>query len=284
MVTWEELQDAGLSRRAVAHRVAHGRLYRIHRTVYLLEPPETAHRITLLAAAVAVCGPDAILSHRSAAEVWGLRPAHPGDIDVTVVGRNPGNRRQGIRAHRARTLDSMDIRVRQGLRVTAPGRVALELATELDTGRLEQLLARARVELAMRDGDVSATLHRYPRYPGAAILRAAMARSDGPSLTRSQAERRLLDLVRQAGLQAPVTNVRSGGYEVDFLWRDSRLVVEVDGYAFHQDRAAFERDRRKDAALLASGLRVMRFTWRQIVDEPLTVVARIAQILGSAAT
>jgi very-short-patch-repair endonuclease len=69
-------------------------------------------------------------------------------------------------------------------------------------------------------------------------------------------------------------------YEVDFLWRDAQLVVEVDGYAFHRDRAAFERDRRRDAALMAAGLRVMRFTWRQIVEEPLPVIARIAQVLG----
>jgi len=172
--------------------------------------------------------------------------------------------------------------MRQGLRVTAPARVALEVATELDAGRLEELLARARVERLATERDLEAGLQRYPDYPGAAILKAAMERADGPALTRSQAERRLLDLIRRAGLPQPATNVRTGRYEVDFLWRDAQLVVEVDGYAFHRDRAAFERDRRRDAALMAAGMRVMRFTWRQIVEEPLTVVARIAQVLGGA--
>jgi very-short-patch-repair endonuclease len=280
IITWPQLLEIGLSARAVAHRVATGRLHRVHRGVYLLEPPGTADRITLLAAAVCSCGAGAVLSHYAAAELWGLLSPEPGAIDVTMVRRNPGAR-PAVSLHRPSMLDERDVRVRQGLRVTAPARVALELATHLDAGRLEELLARTRVECSMTDSDVAATLHRYPAYPGTGILRAAMARDHGPSLTRSSAERRLLDLIRRAGLQPPSTNVRTGRYEVDFLWPDSQLVVEVDGYAFHHDRAAFERDRRKDAALLAAGLRVMRFTWRQIVEEPLTVVARIAQVLGS---
>ncbi len=280
VVTWQELQNAGLSRRAVAHRVVHGRLYRIHRGVYLLETPETAHRITLLAAALTACAPDAVVSHQAAAELWGLLPPEPGDIDVTVVGRNPGYRRSGIRVHRASALDTRDIRVHQGLPVTAPARVALELVTYLDAGGLEELLARARVKHATTEADLAAALHRYPDYPGAGMLRAVVQRVGGPSLTRSQAERRLLELIRRAELPPPETNVRTGRYEVDFLWREAQLVVEVDGYAFHRDRFAFERDRRRDAALMAAGMRVMRFTWRQIVEESLTVVARIAQVLG----
>jgi very-short-patch-repair endonuclease len=266
----------------VAHRVVQGRLYRIHRGVYVLEPPETAHRITLLAAAVTACEPHAVLSHYAAAELWDLEHPAAGDIDVTVVSRNPGNRRTGIRIHRAPVLHRRDIRVREGLRVTAPARVALELATYLDTSPLEQLLARATVEHSVTEADLVATLRRYPEYPGAGILRAAMQRAEGPSLTRSQAESSLLHLIRHAALPPPSTNVRIGRYEVDFLWREAQLVVEVDGYSFHRDRAAFERDRRRDAALMAAGMRVMRFTWRQIVEEQLTVVARIAQVLGAA--
>ncbi|HEY6399376.1 MAG TPA: type IV toxin-antitoxin system AbiEi family antitoxin domain-containing protein, partial [Solirubrobacteraceae bacterium] len=282
VITWQQLQDAGLTRRAVAHRVVQSRLYRIHHGVYLPEPPEMAARMTLLAAAAIACGPDAVLSHHAAAELWGLLPPGPGDIDVTVVGRNPGHRRSGIRVHRASALDPRDIRVRRGLRVTAPARVVLELAAKLDAGGLEDLLARSRVECSVTEADLAATIRRHPEYPGAAILRAATQRDEGPALTRSQAERLFLDLIRRAGLPHPATNVRTGRYEVDFLWRDAQLVVEVDGYAFHRDRAAFERDRRRDAALMAAGMRVMRFTWRQIVEEPLTVVARTAQVLGGA--
>ena len=103
-----------------------------------------------------------------------------------------------------------------------------------------------------------------------------------PALTRSEAEERLLALVRAAGLPPTETNSRVGHHEVDFLWRAARLVVEVDGYAFHASRASFERDRLRDAELQAVGLRVMRVTWRQIVDEPLALVSRLAQALVAA--
>jgi very-short-patch-repair endonuclease len=251
--------------------------------VYLLEPPDAAQRITLLAAALAACRPDAFLCGYAAAEHWGLTVPMVGDIDVTVVGRNPGTRRTGIRIHRVRFIDPRDIRIHRGLQVAVPARVALELAAQLAGARLEELLARARVEHSIADREYEAVLGRYPRYPGARTLRAALAIRGGPSLTRSDAERRLLDLIRQADLPRPSTNLRVGRYEVDFVWVGEGLAVEVDGYKFHQDRSAFERDRRRDAALLADGWRVMRFTWRQIVEEPFTVVARIAQVLGNTA-
>jgi very-short-patch-repair endonuclease len=253
--------------------------------VYLLAPRDTATRITLFAAALAACGPgrDTVLSEFASAEHWGLIAPVTGDIDVTVVGRNPGTRRTGIRVHRVEFLDPRDVRVRNGLRVTAPARVALELARHLDRARLEELLARARVECSIRERELGAVLDRYPAYRGAAILRAALARHGGPSFTRSEAEQRLVDLIRKAELPLPATNCRVGRHEVDFVWRAEGLAVEVDGYAFHQDRASFERDRRRDAALLADGFRVMRFTWRQLVEERFTVVARIAQVLGSTA-
>jgi very-short-patch-repair endonuclease len=113
---------------------------------------------------------------------------------------------------------------------------------------------------------------------GAAALRRALY--DEPTLTRSEAERRLLKLIAAADLPAPMTNVRVHGLEVDLLWPKERLIVEVDGFAFHSTRAAFERDRRRDARLQARGYRVLRITWRQIVHEPQAVVARVAGLLA----
>jgi very-short-patch-repair endonuclease len=107
-----------------------------------------------------------------------------------------------------------------------------------------------------------------------------LERTTGPALTRSEAERLLLRLVRAAGLPPPEHNVRVGGHEPDLLWREHRLVVEVDGYTYHSGRAAFERDRVRDAELLASGFRVLRLTWRRLVEEPESVVARLAQALA----
>jgi len=111
-------------------------------------------------------------------------------------------------------------------------------------------------------------------------LRRVLSEDLRPALTRSEAERRLLDLLRAAGLPPTAVNARIGRYEVDLLWRPQRLVVEVDGYAYHGTRAAFERDRRRDAELQAAGHRVIRVTWRQLVEEPEAVVDRIAQALA----
>jgi very-short-patch-repair endonuclease len=123
-----------------------------------------------------------------------------------------------------------------------------------------------------------AFVERNPRRPGTSALLRALARE--PRLTRSQAERRLLALVRRAGLPLPETNVRVLGHEVDGLWRDERLIVEVDGFDAHGTRAAFERDRRRDAELVAPGYRVIRVTWRQLCDEPEQLIARLAAALA----
>ncbi|MFZ0041498.1 MAG: DUF559 domain-containing protein [Solirubrobacteraceae bacterium] len=99
-------------------------------------------------------------------------------------------------------------------------------------------------------------------------------------MTRSKAERLLLALINEAELPRPMTNVRLHGYEVDFLWRAEKLVVEVDGHRFHGHRAAFERDRKRDQVLTAAGYRVIRVTWRQLEHEPVAVAVRIAQALA----
>jgi very-short-patch-repair endonuclease len=90
----------------------------------------------------------------------------------------------------------------------------------------------------------------------------------------------MLKLLRDAGLPQPLTNTKVEGFEVDFLWPDQKLIVEFDGFQFHGHRAAFERDRRRDQRQIAAGYRVIRITWRQLAEEPLTVVATIARALG----
>jgi very-short-patch-repair endonuclease len=132
----------------------------------------------------------------------------------------------------------------------------------------------------LRRGELLAALERSGRRRGVALVRSLLRREGGPAMTRSEAERRLLGLIRKAGIPPPRTNVRIGRYEVDLLWRAERLIVEVDGYAYHSTRVAFERDRVRDAELQAAGFRVIRITWRQIVEEPLAVAARIARALA----
>jgi very-short-patch-repair endonuclease len=102
----------------------------------------------------------------------------------------------------------------------------------------------------------------------------------GVEPTRSEVERRFLKLVSEAGLPKPLVNTRLGGYELDFLWPTERVIAETDGWAFHGDRAAFERDRRRDADLQARGFVVMRFTWRQVAEQPLGVIAGLSSVLA----
>lgn len=185
-----------------------------------------------------------------------------------------------MRVHRARRIASEDVVLRDALRMTAPARTLLDLASSLSTRALRRAMNEAFVLGLADEGALWAVLDRCRGRRGAPQLRRLLADGSGPSLTRSEAERRLLELIASAGLPRPETNVRLGRYEVDFLWREQRLVAEVDGYAFHGSRAAFERDRTRDAELQARGYAVLRVTWRQIVDAPEATIGRIARTVG----
>jgi very-short-patch-repair endonuclease len=278
VITWDELADAGISRRAIAHRVATGRLYRHHTGVYLLDPPDQAGRLTHLTAAVAACGSDAVLSHRSAAELWGLLEPRLGDIDVTVVGRNPGVR-PGVRRHRSRTLTPRDIRTKRGIPVTSPERTAVDNARHRD---LEELLANALATNLVTVPQLDLAIARWSTLPGMGRLDRILHQKGGPRRSRSWAERRLLYLVRQAGLPVPLTNRMLNGFQVDAVWPDHRLVVEVDSWGFHRGRTAFAADRARDAVHVAAGYRVIRFTAEQLEHQPLIVIGQLSAALALA--
>jgi very-short-patch-repair endonuclease len=161
--------------------------------------------------------------------------------------------------------------VHRGLPVTTPEQTLLDLAATIGFGDPAHAVEEARVLRLVTDGSVREFTGRNARRPGTRALLRTL--SHEPRLTRSQAERRLLAVVGRAGLPLPETNVRVLGHEVDALWRDQRLIVEVDGFDAHGTRAAFERDRRRDAELVAAGYRVIRVTWRQLRDEPERVIA-----------
>src|SRR5262245_7378822 len=123
---------------------------------------------------------------------------------------------------------------------------------------------------------------RRGNQPGMPALRSLLGSESEKAFTRSEAEDRFLALIRKAQLTVPETNVRLRGHEVDFLWRHERVVVEVDGFAFHSSRRSFENDRWRDAAMTKSGMTVLRVTWRQIVQEPEATLGLVAQTLGRA--
>jgi very-short-patch-repair endonuclease len=254
LVTTGQLLGAGITNDAIRRRVESGRLRRLHRGVYLVA--SLPAQFTPEMAGVLACGDSAVLSHHSAAALWGIRPPHRGDIHVTVRRKVRG--REGVRVHRTSDVE----RTRQhGIPITTPARTIDDLARLIPQRDLDRAVEQAIIL----------------RLPGRAELEALQ---DEPSLTRSEAEARLLELIRAAELPRPLTNVRVHGHEVDLYWPEHRLVVEVDGFAYHSSRAAFERDRLRDARLQAHGLRVSRVTWRQIAGTPEAVLVRLASALA----
>ena len=281
VVSHWQLVAAGVARRAIRHRVEVGRLRTIHRGVFLvghIVPPALA----LETAALLACGPGAVLSHLSAAWRWRIRDQSDaaGPVHVTVPAHRRPEPRSGIVVHRSATLVAADVRRRDGLPVTSPARTLIDLAAVLSERELKWAIEEARVRRLITPGELEAARRAHRGRRGAAALgRIAQTSGPGPTATRSEAERRLLDLIAGAGLPAPRANVRVHGHLVDLHWPAERLVVELDGYAFHAHREAFERDRRRDADLAAAGIRVVRLTWRRITAEPEAVAALLARLL-----
>jgi very-short-patch-repair endonuclease len=281
LITYEQLRSLGLTPSAIGRAVSRGRLVPRHRAVYTLGHvalPPFADEL----AAVLACGDAALLSHGSAAALWGLI-ARPVDEHqhVIVVGGDAGRRRPGICVHRVRHLEPIDITRHDQIPVTSPARTLLDLATVLPPLDLQQAVDEAIARNLVTQETLREVLERYPRRRGATVL-ARRADDIGVTVTRSEAERRFLSLVRKAGLPKPIVNVRVGKHLVDFLWREQRVVVEIDGFAFHGKRWSFERDRRRDAELQASGYVVLRFTWRALISERDLVLVRLAQTLARA--
>jgi very-short-patch-repair endonuclease len=230
---------------------------------------------------VLACGRGAVISHHSAAgSVWRMLDVRFEPIDVTIPRSN--RRRPGLLVHRSRILAPEDRRVVRGIPVTSPERTLIDLAETADDRELERAYDEALTQRLMTTASFTAAVQRARGRRGTRRINRLVGRDTEPAITRSEAERRLLELTRAAGLPAARTNVAIGGYTVDFEWRAQRLIVEVDGHQFHSTRSAFERDRRRDAGLTAAGYRVARVTWRQLESEPLAVVARLPAALARA--
>jgi very-short-patch-repair endonuclease len=274
LVTAAQLRGAGWSKKVIAGRTRSGWLRRRHRGVYLVGPLETPH--TSAMAATLATGPGALLSHYPAAVLCGLRPPAPGPMHVTLA--HGAHSRPGITVHHV-TLHPADATCRHGIPVTSVARTLLDLAATTTTHELERALNEAHLQRRISTHALTEQFSRYPRHRGTAALREA-TRTE-PTLTRSEAERRALELIRAARLPEPAANVMVEGFEVDLLWRAQRLVVEIDGYAFHSSRRSFERDRRRDQALAARGWRVIRVTWRQLAEEAVAVAATLATALAA---
>lgn len=264
----------GLGPEAIKHRLRCGRLTPLHRGVYAVgAAPSTRER--RWAAAVLACSRGAVLSHLSAAVLWGLRTTAPRVVDVTVPSR-VGRPRPGLRVHRPRHLDPADITHRRAIPVTAVPRTLIDLAEIVSSRSLERSLDEAEYLGALGDHAMAAALARSQGRVGAARLAACLHRHDpGTTRTRSSLEEAFLTLVRRAGLPQPEVNAQLGPYEIDFLWRDRRLAVETDGGAAHNRASARERDGTRDAWLAAADFHSLRFTWKQVIERHEEVLAAL---------
>jgi very-short-patch-repair endonuclease len=281
LITTSQLAAVGIRRGALAVRARHGRLHRVHREVYAVGVP-ASDPATLELAAVLACARSAVISHGSAAFAWGIVDRRPPRIHLTVAGPHRV-RLEGVTCHTAPRLEPRDRALRDGLPVTGAARTVLDLAAVLAERDLRWAVEEARVRRLVTGSELAVLLARTPGRRGAGRLRRVLATLEGDArITRSEAERRLHDLVRRAGLPPARANARVVGHEVDLLWPDAALVAEVDGFAFHGSRAAFERDRRRDAELQAAGYRVVRVTWRRLTEEPEAVAVMLARLLERA--
>jgi very-short-patch-repair endonuclease len=278
LVARAQLLGAGMAAHAVDRRVKDGTLRPVHRGIYRVGPIVAPY--TREMGAVLACGPGAVLSHRSAAALWGMlpRPARSSPVEVTLP-RGDRGLRPGIQAHRLRGLEPGDCTTLERMPITTPARTLLDLASVAASRELERALAQVERRELVRPGELLSLVTRHRRRPGTPALLALLGMDAPPAWTRSEAEERLLALIGKGQLPRPEVNVRVEGYEVDFLWRQARVVVEVDGFAFHASEKRFENDRRRDAQLSAAGLRVMRVTWRQMEAEPEAVLVRLARTL-----
>ena len=282
VVTSDQLAELGLGRGAIAHRLAIRRWQRLHNGVYLMGPaPPTP--MARARAAIFACGDGAVISHRTAAVLHDLIPAdEAAEVHVTVAGRNPGSRK-GVIIHRVAELPADERAIRHGLPVTSPARTVCDVASIADRRETERILSEGRFRGVVRDRDLLRAVDRVPTRRGSSVVRALLHAETESGYTRSEAERRMLRLTHAAGLPRPKLNEPLLGYVVDFLWPAERLVVEVDGFGAHGHRQKFESDRRRDQQLVAAGYRVIRVTWLQLRDQPIAVIASIAQALALAA-
>jgi very-short-patch-repair endonuclease len=275
VVARAQLVALGLGHRAIDHRVACGRLHVVHHGVYAVGHRRLTRRGQWMAAVLAA-GPGATLSHRSAAALWDLHRSAQTRIEVSTPSRR--RHRPGIEVHRA-GLQPDEVTEVDGIPVTTVPRTLLDLAAVLPRSRLERAIERAEALRLTDPVSLDGLLRRYPRRHGTRSLREVVRQGIEPILTRSELEDRFLAFLDARGLPRPRVNVLIEGLEVDFVWPEQRLIVELDGHNTHGTRAAFERDRQRDRILQAAGWRVVRITWRQLQDDPAAIARDLGRLL-----
>jgi very-short-patch-repair endonuclease len=257
VVTFAQLIGAGLTSAGIDRRIKAGRLHRIHRGIYAV-----GHRKLSIEgefnAAVLACGEGAALSHRSAAELWEMLKPQGGLVHVTVPTTSGRSNQRGIRLHRSPSVLSVTTS-HKDINVTTPARTIADLRKAgMDVDELRRAIRQAEFDKLSIEGEAEKE----------------------EALTRGWLERRFRRMCKEHDLLPPEVNAFVGPHEVDFLWRDRRLIVETDDWRSHRGRQAFEDDRAKDAELRVLGFTVVRFTYLQVTQRWAWVEHKVRVLLA----
>jgi very-short-patch-repair endonuclease len=277
MISRKQLLVAGVARSSISRWLLAARLHRVHPGVYALGHAALSLDGRLIAALL-YGGHQAVLSHTTAAWVWGLIDAQPTRIHLTTSRRRSSL--PGVRVHRSRQVEVVE---QHGFAVTSVARTLVDLASIVSPRQVRRAVAEADYLDLLDSVELRSSLGKGRT--GSRALRAALdAHLPQLAQTLSVLEETFLELCRNARIQLPEVNAKVGRMRVDALWREERLVVELDGAAAHGTRSAVTRDRERELALRRLGFRVVRYAWRQITQRPADVIADLRQQLGLVAT
>lgn len=257
VITFGQLVGIGVGKNGVALRVGRGQLYRLHRGVYAVGHRPVSREGEWMAAVLS-CGEGAALSHRSAAELWGLLRSREGLVHVLMPIRTGRRQRGGLRLHSSRSLRREMVTRRLRIPVTTPARTIEDLR-------------RTAPAWEVRRATRQAEFLKLPLGPA--------IQTDG---SRSDLETDFLALCDRHGLPRPEVNVKVGRFTVDFLWRAERVAVETDFYEYHRGRVAFRDDRGRDLELRRLGYAARRYSEEQVNEEAAEVAADLRDALGLA--
>lgn len=281
VVTRRQLLDAEIPSSTVEDRVARSQLVPLHRGVYAAGHASLRREGHWLAAVLAI-GHGAVLSHRDAAALHELRPSNGSLVDVSTSAERKSTAK--VRVHGRRVCDARDVTTLNGIPVTTVSRTLVDLAEVVAKDALVKACSEAERQHKLDVKNIEEALKRTRgrRGPGPAKIRAALAElaAHGTHLTRSELEDRFIPLLAAYDLPRPATNAHVAGFEGDAVWPQARLVVELDGWGFHNTRRAFQRDRTKGNALVGAGWTVLRFTHDDLMRRPGEVAAQIAAQLS----
>jgi hypothetical protein len=281
-----QLVELGMAPSTVRGRAKTGRLHRIHRGVYSLVPEQLLSRYGRWMAAVLACGPRAVLSHRTAAALHGLRGTNRANIEVSVACRS-GRKHDRIEVHRTTTLTRGDVTEVEGIPCTSVARTLLDLAAVVPRRGVERAFDQAEIEGMFDLRAIDRQLERNPKHPGIPVVKSILAEHYiGTTPTVSELEEAFLTLCRRIGVPDPRVNewvdLRDGEEPIwaDFVWHKQRVIVETDGHKFHNTQQARERDPRRDQRAVLAGWTPIRTTWRQVMNRPRELEPTIVRLVG----